>query len=390
MGASRRQFLKTSALSASLPLMTSLDMASAASGAGKVPDLSLGYRPGAVRMNLNENPLGPPAAAVRAAQSAIPSTNRYVTPALLKQLLADFVGLEKDWMIVGNGSTEILKAAPLAFTRGTGHNLVSARETWSTTPKYAAVLGADIRYVPMLKGGHWSFDIDTMLRRVDSNTGIFFIVNPNNPTGALLEYEQLKEIADNLPAQTLFIIDEAYAQYTPGIKTGMDLLREGYGNILVTRTFSKAYGLAALRCGFGAGHPDLLKKIGRHGCDAASLNIGAYSALQVAMGEEAFLQRSRELAKEVTAYYKTESNKLGLKLVTGPVALPFVLMELGPRAGAIQKELEKQNIFVRHVASWGMPEHIRISCGLRAHNEAFSCGLRAHNEAFFGTLKTLL
>lgn len=371
MGTSRRHFLKTSALSASVPLLTSLEVGAARSIPDHLPDLTLGYRDGAVRMNLNENPLGPPPAAVRAAQSAIPATNRYVSPDLLKELLAEFVGLEKDWVIVGNGSTEILKAAPLAFTRRAASNLVSARETWSTTPKYAAVLGADVRYVPMLKDGQWAFDIDTMLSRVDDNTGIFFVVNPNNPTGALLDYEQLKSIADSLPQHTLFIIDEAYAQYTPGVKIGLDLLKEGYRNILVTRTFSKAYGLAALRCGFGAGHPDVLAKIGRHGCDAASLNIGAYSALQVATGEEEHLQRSRELAEEVTAYYKKEANKLGLNLVTGPVALPFVLMELGPKAEAIQKALENQNIFVRHVASWGMPEHVRVSCGLRAHNEAF-------------------
>jgi histidinol-phosphate aminotransferase len=379
MSVSRRQFLYTSALSASVPLISTLAISSSEAGVAKDIDLSLGYKPGAIRMNLNENPLGPPAAAVAAAQSAIPATNRYVSPDLLKSLFAESHAMDKDWFITGNGSTEILKLAPLAFARSSDRNVVSARETWNKTPHYAGVLGAKIKYVNLLKNQHYAFDIDGMLKAVDANTGIFFVVNPNNPTGAILSYEELKRIADSLPKTVLFIIDEAYAQYTPGVQNGFDLLKAGYENVLVTRTFSKAHGLAALRCGYAAGHPDVLKKISLHGCDAASLNIGGYAALQATVGEQAHLQDARQLARDITSYFVKKSKELGLPLVTGSVPLPFVLLDLGERAKAIQEELEKRNIFVRHVGSWGLPHHVRVSGGLEADN-----------QRFFSELKTLL
>jgi histidinol-phosphate aminotransferase len=371
MSVSRRQFLKTSAVTASVPLLTTLNMESSVAGAGHAVDMTLGYEPGALRMNLNENPLGPPPAAVAAAQAAIPATNRYVYPDLLQSLLGEQHGMEKDWVLVGNGSTEILKIAPLAFARDSSSSVVSALETWNKTPHYAGVLGAKVNYVNMLRNQHFEFDIDGMLNAVDASTRIFFVVNPNNPTGAVLSFDELKRIADSLPQEVLFIIDEAYSQFNPEKRTGIDLLKAGYDNVLVTRTFSKAWGLAALRCGYAVGHPDILKKIAVHGCDAASLNIAGYSALQAALGEPEQLDRSRKFAAEVSEYFKQESAKQGLSLVTGPLPLPFFLLDLGERAKSIEQELVKRNIFVRHVGSWGLPHHIRVSWGLEADNQAF-------------------
>jgi len=377
MSVSRRRFLKTSALTASVPLVSSLSMNSAFAGAGGEVDLTLGYQPGALRMNLNENPLGPPASAVAAAQSSIPLTNRYVSPALLKTLLGEYKGVDRDWVIVGNGSTEILKLAPLAFARHPDRNVVSALETWNKTAHYAGQLGAEVRYVNLLKNQHYEFDIDGMLKQVDKNTGIFFVVNPNNPTGALISFDNLKRIADSLPEETIFIIDEAYAQFNPEQRTGIDLVKEGYHNVLVTRTFSKAWGLAALRCGYGIGHPDVLKKIAEHGCDAASLNIGGYSALQAALGEPQQVDRARAYSDEVSAFFKQQSEKMGLTLVTGPLALPFFLFDLGENAAAIAKKLRAKNVFVRHVGSWGLPHHIRVSWALEEDNHKFFRELKA-------------
>jgi histidinol-phosphate aminotransferase len=379
MSVSRRQFLKSSAITASVPLVTGLNIESSEARIGDAVDLTLGYQPGAIRMNLNENPLGPPPAAVAAAQSAIPATNRYVSPALLKSLFAEFHQMDKDWVIAGNGSTEILKNVSLAFARDSSKNVVSARETWNVTPKYAGILGAKLNYVNLIRNKHYEFDIDAMLKAVDTNTSIFFVVNPNNPTGAILSYEELQRITDSLPKEVLFVIDEAYAQYTPDVKSGIDLLKAGYENVLVARTFSKAWGLAALRCGYAIGHPDVLKKIAMHGCDAASLNIAGYSALQAVLGDQTHLEHSRKLARDISTFYKKEAKKLGLNVVTGSVPLPFILLELGKRTKEIQQQLEKRNIFVRHVASWGLPQHVRISGGLEADN-----------RAFFRELKTLL
>jgi histidinol-phosphate aminotransferase len=371
MSFSRRQFLQTSAMTASVPLIGTLAIGDGYAGAGNAVDMTLGYAPGALRMDLNENPLGPPAAAVAAAQSAIPACNRYVSPDLLKTLLGEYHGMESDWVIVGNGSTEVLKLASLAFARDAGSSVVSARETWNATPRYAGQLGSKVNYVPLLKNQQYEFDVQGMLQAVDASTRIFFVVNPNNPTGAVLSFEQLKFIADSLPRDVVFIIDEAYAQFNPETRTGVDLIKQGYNNVLVARTFSKAWGLAALRCGYGLGHPDVLQKIAAHGCDAASLNIGGYSALQAALGEPEQLDRARDFAKEVVAFFKEQSLRHELTLVTGPLPLPFFLFDLGKDAGVIAGKLAERNVFVRHVAPWGLPDHIRVSWGLKDDNQKF-------------------
>ena len=115
---------------------------------------------------------------------------------------------------------------------------------------------------------------------MNSDTQLFLIVTPNNPTGTSLSYAELETIADALPEDVLFVIDEAYADYHPdGWKTGIDLLKAGYDNVLVTRTFSKAHALAGLRCGYGLGHPDILRKIARFGCGPGSTNMVAFGAV---------------------------------------------------------------------------------------------------------------
>ena len=151
MNVSRRQFLRTSTLTASAPLIANLHIDNSEASVADAVDLTMGYSASAIRMNLNENPLGPPAAAIAAAQSAIPVSNRYASPDLLVSLLADYHGIDKDWFLVGNGSTEILRNVPIPFARDPDINVVSARETWNVTPKYAATLGATVKYVKAIK-----------------------------------------------------------------------------------------------------------------------------------------------------------------------------------------------------------------------------------------------
>jgi histidinol-phosphate aminotransferase len=348
MNVTRRRFLTNSTMSAAaLPLLSGLHVDYCEAGIVDDIDWNMRYPQGAMRMGLNENPLGPSPLAVEAAKRGMDICNRYPEPKTLREVLAEHHGIEEDWVLVSNGSGELLKLIPLVYSRQTGENVISPREAYRKTPRYAGKLGATPRYINLRADDNYTYDIAAMLDAVDNNTRIFYVVNPNNPTGSILSYDELKSIADALPEHVMFVIDEAYAQYTPKLRTGIDLLKEGYRNVIITRTFSKAYALAALRCGYGVGHPDSMKKIIQFGASYDTLNIAAYGAVQATLHDHEHLERSRRFASEVLSYYKTQCEKLSLAYISGPVDLPYILIETGPNTNAIQKELENRLIYVR-------------------------------------------
>jgi histidinol-phosphate aminotransferase len=377
MSVSRRQFLGTSTISvAAVPFISSLNIVYCEASMDDSIDWHMGFPEDAIRLNRNENPLGPSPAAIASAQHGVSISNRYAEPATLRSALAEFHGIEDVWLLVGNGSTELLKLAAIVFARHDGNNVVAPLETYRRTPRYAGKLGATPKYIKLLADQNYDFNIEGMLEAVDENTRIFYLVNPNNPTGTILNYDELKAIADVLPKGVLFVIDEAYAQYTPTERNGIDLIKAGYKNVLVTRTFSKAYALAALRCGYGMGHPDIMKKIAPFGAGYNSLNIGAYGALLATLKDHEHLERSQKFAKDTTAYYKTECEKLDLAYVTGKVDLPYILIELGDQTNPIQEELQKRKIWVKKGEFWDLPRYIRVSFGLPKENKAFFNVLR--------------
>ncbi|MBT7582420.1 MAG: aminotransferase class I/II-fold pyridoxal phosphate-dependent enzyme, partial [Kordiimonadaceae bacterium] len=256
---SRRQFFKTSTGAAlAIPLMASLDIDPCEAATGVNYDLSMANPEGAIRLNFNENALGPSPLAVEGAKAGLAEGARYALGGLLKPLIGEHLGIDKDWILMGTGSTELQRLAPISHLQG-GGNVVSGYETWGGGLVVADNMGADVKRIPLIKDNGYSFDIDRMLAAVDADTKIFLIVSPNNPTGATAPYAQLKRVADSLPKDVLFVIDEAYADYLPdSFKTGLDLIKEGYSNVLVTRTFSKAHAMAGLRSGYGVAHPDIL------------------------------------------------------------------------------------------------------------------------------------
>ncbi len=372
MTVTRRRFLKSSTISvAALPVLTTMHIDYCEAGIVDDIDWNMRYPQGAIRMGLNENPLGPSALAVEAGKKSMDICNRYPQPKTLREVLAEHHDMEEEWVLVSNGSGELLKTIPLVYSRQIGDNVISPREAYRKTPRYAEKLGATAKYINLRADKNYSYDVTAMLDAVDDNTRIFYAVNPNNPTGSILTYDELKSIADALPKHVMFVIDEAYAQYTPNLRTGIDLLKEGYKNVIITRTFSKAYALAALRCGYGVGHPDSMKKIVQFGASYDSLNIAAYGAVQATLHDHEHLQRSRLFATEVLNYYKTQCEKLGLAYISGPVDLPYIMIETGANTNAIQKELENRLIYVRTGEGYDLPNHLRISCGLAEHNKAF-------------------
>ena len=368
MALSRRGFLTHSTISAaSVPFLLGLDIDYCDAAPSSTIDWSMGFPDNAVLLNRNENPIGPSPLAIEAANKGIQRSFRYADPNYIRTLLAEHHDIDKDYLLVGTGSGELLKLAPLAFARE--GNVVSTLESYRQTPRFAERLGSEVKWVNLLKDNNYAYDINGLLSAVDANTKLLFTVTPNNPTGTTLSYNELQKLVGGLPKHVLLVIDEAYVHFQAGGKTGIDLVKEGYGNVLVTRTFSKAYALAGLRCGYGIGHPDIMKKIAEFGCGPTSTNMAGFGAAIASLKDQAHLERSRKFVTEARTFYEKNFRELGISYVSGPPI--FIMAELGKRTTAIRDELRKKKIFVRDGVEWALPDHIRISYGYEKENQAF-------------------
>ena len=367
MALSRRGFLThTTVTAASAPLLLGFGMDFCDATPSSVINWSMGFPEGAVLLNRNENPIGPSPLAIEAANKGIPRSFRYADPDYIRALLAGHHDIDKDYLLVGTGSGEILKLAPLVFARE--GNVVSTLESYRQTPRFAEKLGAEVKWVNLLKEANYAYDINGLLSAVDADTKLLFTVTPNNPTGTTLRFADMQKLADGLPKHVLLVIDEAYVHFQADGKTAIDLVKEGHRNVLATRTFSKAYALAGLRCGYGIGHPDIMKKIAQFGCGPTSTNMAGFGAAIASLEDQAHLERSRNFVSQARAYYEKNFRELGISYVSGPST--FILAELGKRTTAIRDELRNRKIFVRDGVEWALPDHLRISYGHEWENQA--------------------
>lgn len=374
MSLSRRSFLGNSiAAAAALPFMEgfSIDFCHAAEAASTdAVDFLMGYPPNAVRLNRNENPFGPSPMAIEAIQQGLRQAHRYVIPPTqLRKAVADLHDVDEKMIRIGTGSGEILSAVAVAYLRQ-GGNMVSSLETYRTTPNMAESIGAKVHWIKLNQD--WSYDIEGLLGAVDGDTKIFHLVNPNNPTGTTLSYGELESIADALPRDVLFFIDEAYVHFLPEDRNGVDLLKAGHDNVFVTRTFSKVYGLAGLRIGYGVGHPDVIEKVS--GFMYTLMNTAGYGGAIAALNDHNHVQKFVSHAKRCKAYYERELSAMGWSYIIG--SSPLLMVKVGEDSKAFVEKMAKENVHVRKGEDWDMPQHIRISYGLDEDNQAAIAALK--------------
>jgi histidinol-phosphate aminotransferase len=374
MSISRRSFLRNSvAAAAAVPFLehVSIDYCHAAeTGTIDLVDFRLGFPPGAVRLNRNENPFGPSPMAIEAVKQGLSEANRYVIPPTqLRKALADLHDVDEKMVRMGTGSGEILSAVALAYLKD-GGNMVSTLETFRTTPMTAEKIGAKVKWIKLKPD--WSYDVERLLGAVDSETKLFYMVNPNNPTGTTLGYDDLKSIADALPKDVLFFIDEAYVHFLPDDKNGVDLLKSGHDNVFVTRTFSKVYGLAGLRVGYGVGHPDVVNKVAKY--MFTQMNTAGFGGAIAALHDHDHVKKFLAHAKTCKGFYEKELSALGLKYIIG--SSPLLMVEVGEDSKAFVDKMAKENVFTRKGEDWDMPTHIRISYGLDDQNKAAIAALK--------------
>ncbi|MDP1897243.1 MAG: histidinol-phosphate transaminase [Sulfurimicrobium sp.] len=319
-----------------------------------------------VKLASNENPLGASPRALAAMENVLMEIARYPdgNGFLLKSALADKHCVELNQIVLGNGSNDLLELAARAFL-APGTSAIYSQYAFAVYPLATQAAGARGIETPARDYGH---DLKAMLEAISDDTRIIFIANPNNPTGTLLGGAELEHFLDQVPHTVLVVLDEAYTEYLPEAQRSHSLAwLKKYSNLLITRTFSKAYGLAGMRVGFALGHPEVIGLLNRVR-QPFNVNSLAQAAAVAAMQDEAFLEECVEINRSGMEQITTGLTQMGLDYI--PSAGNFVAVKVG-NAAAVNHSLLEQGVIVRPIASYGMPEFLRVSIGLKAENVRF-------------------
>ncbi|WP_116136482.1 histidinol-phosphate transaminase [Trinickia diaoshuihuensis] len=327
-----------------------------------------------VKLASNENPLGMPDSAKAAMARAAAELGRYpdANAFELKAALADRYGVPAEWITLGNGSNDILEIAAHAFVEK-GQSVVYAQYSFAVYALATQGLGARAIVVPAVRHGH---DLDAMLAAIEDDTRLVFIANPNNPTGTFIEGPALEAFLEKVPRRVVVVLDEAYTEYLPAeLRYDSIAWARRYPNLVVSRTFSKAFGLAGLRVGFAIAQPDLTDLLNRLR-QPFNVNTIAQAAAIAALGDTAFLEKTAALNAQGYRRLTQAFDKLGLEYV--PSFGNFVLVRVGSDDGAgarVNLALLQQGVIVRPVGNYGLPQWLRVTIGLPDENEAFIAAL---------------
>ncbi|MCC4260474.1 histidinol-phosphate transaminase [Pseudomonas aestusnigri] len=325
-----------------------------------------------VKLASNENPLGPSPAVREAIAAALPELTRYPdgNGFALKQALAAKSGVNTAGITLGNGSNDILELVARAFV-GPEHEVVFSDHAFAVYPIVTQAVGAKAVSVP---AKHWGHDLDAMAAAITPSTRVVFIANPNNPTGTWIERDALEAFLDRVPENVIVVLDEAYTEYveTDDVPNGVDYLGR-YSNLLVSRTFSKAYGLAALRVGYGLSHPAIADALNRVR-QPFNVNSLALAAALAALEDEAYLIESRRINRIGMQQLEEGCAALGLSWI--PSRGNFLAIDLGREAAPVFQGLLREGVIVRPVANYGMPNYLRVTIGLPAENQRFLDALK--------------
>ena len=313
----------------------------------------------AVKLASNENPLGPSPKAIEAARRALGDANWYPDGGSkrLREVLAARFGVRSEEVFVGLGSSEIIDLASRVLLRP-GLEGITSEGSFALFSIAIRASGGKLILTPMK---NFAFDLDAIARAVTPQTRIIYIANPNNPTGTAFGAAEFSAFLKRVPGDVLVVYDEAYKEYAErtDFPNAMELFRE-YNNILTLHTFSKVYGLAGLRIGYGIGHPTLVAEMNKLRTPFNVTSIGQAAAL-AALDDPEHVQRSAEMNRAERKRLYIELRRLGLNPV--PSETNFLFIQLGQNAKSFCDELLHEGVIVRPMAWMGFPDAIRISVG---------------------------
>jgi histidinol-phosphate aminotransferase len=323
-----------------------------------------------IKLASNENPRGVSPLARRAIEAALPELARYPdgNGFELKQALSRRLGVPPERIVLGNGSNDVLEMAARAFL-APGLSAVYSQHAFAVYPLAVQAAGATGIEVPAKDYGH---DLAAMRRAVTPGTRLVFIANPNNPTGTLAPARELEAFLAGQPGEVLVVLDEAYNEYLlPEHQSDSIGWLKRFPNLVVTRTFSKVYGLAGLRVGYAlaaAGVADLMNRVRQ----PFNVNNVALAAAAAALEDIAFVRESFELNRSGMRQLTDGFKRLAIEFI--PSHGNFVSFRVRDAGGTYQKLL-RAGVIVRPVASYGMPQHLRVTIGLESENARFLAAL---------------
>ncbi|MBT8588300.1 histidinol-phosphate transaminase [Polynucleobacter paneuropaeus] len=333
-----------------------------------------------IKLASNENPLGMPQSAHDAMLKAASDLGRYPDSSgfELKNVLSKRLGIPTNWITLGNGSNDILELTARAVA-DTDDEIIFSKHAFAVYPLATQAVGA--RAIEVAATPYYGHNLEAMLKAIQTSGAkakLVFVANPNNPTGSYLSAQEIEAFLEKVPANVIVVLDEAYNEYLlPDQQyNAIDWVKR-FSNLIVSRSFSKAYGLAGLRIGYGIAQPvltDLLNRIRQ----PFNVNSLAQAAAIAALQDTAFLQKGYDLNRAGYLQLTDAFEEMGLTYL--PSAGNFVLVKVGDEADAgakVNLALLKRGIIVRPVANYGLPQWLRISIGLPEENAAFIDALRA-------------
>ncbi len=324
-----------------------------------------------IKLASNENPLGPSQLALRAIRKALRRINLYPdgNAFYLKQKLAAKLGVTAANLVLGNGSNEVLELVGHALL-GPDSEVVVSQYCFAVYPIVTHLFGAKLTVVPAKNYGH---DLDAMLGAITPKTRVVFVANPNNPTGTWVSRDALARFVNAVPQRVVLVLDEAYIEF---MAEPLDLLPEIRAgtkpNLLLVRTFSKIYGLAGLRLGYGIGYPEFIAALEKVR-QPFNINAVAQAAAVAALDDTRHVERTRRITVRGLNFYERWFSKLGLEYV--PSAANFILVKVGD-GQRVFNELQRLGVIVRPMASYQLPEWIRLTIGTPRQNKRCLDALR--------------
>lgn len=330
-----------------------------------------------IKLASNENPLGPGPKVIAAIQNELSELSRYPdgNGFALKKALAKKHSVELEQVTLGNGSNDILEILTRAFVTPE-HEVIFSQHAFAVYPIVTQAVGAKAVVIPAKNWGH---DLDAMLTSITDKTRVVFIANPNNPTGTYLGEKELSDFLDKVPSHVLVVLDEAYFEFAFDHKSKADSIAQKdypdgvnwvkqYSNLIVTRTFSKAYGLAGLRVGYSISHTqvaDVLNRVRQ----PFNVNSLALAAAEIALNDTEYLEAGIQLNAKGMKQLITAFESMDLSFI--PSVGNFVCVKVGGNAAQTYDLLLHEGVIVRPVANYEMPEYLRVTIGTEEENNRF-------------------
>jgi histidinol-phosphate aminotransferase len=317
-----------------------------------------------IKVASNENPFGPSPLAIAAMQKEIGGVNLYPdgNAFYLKQKLAAKLGVETNNLVLGNGSNEIIEFVAHALL-APGADVVVSQYCFAIYPIVAKMFGANLVIVPAKNHGH---DLSAMLKAITPKTRIVFVANPNNPTGTLAPREEVIQFVNDIPDDVLLVMDEAYIEFLNDAVDLVPLIRLGARkNLILMRTFSKIYGLAGLRIGYGIANAELISALEKIR-QPFNINLLAQAAALAALNDDEHVRKTRQNNFSGLQFFEKAFRELKLEFV--PSFANFILVHVG-EGQKVFDAMQKHGVIVRPMGGYQLPEWIRISVGTPKENE---------------------